>query len=40
MQVESNTSIPTDVYTHDNDTSDAECEQVVECTVTIFSYSF
>ena len=35
VRVESNTLISTDVYTHDNDTSDAECDPVVESTGTI-----
>jgi len=40
MRVESSTLIPTDVHTHDNDTSDVECEPVVKFTMTTFSYSF
>ena len=38
VRVECSTHIPTDVHTHDNDTSDAEYEPVVEFTVTTFSY--
>jgi len=30
VRVESSTHIPIDVHTHDNDTSDAECESVIE----------
>ena len=38
VRVESSITIPTDVHTYDNDPSDAECEPVVEFTVTTFSY--
>jgi len=38
MRVESSTLIRTDVHTHDNDISDAECEPIVESTRTTFSY--
>ena len=40
VRVESNTPIPTDVHTHDNDTSDAECEPLVESTLSTFSPYF
>jgi len=30
VRVKSSTHIPTDVHTHDNNTSDAECESVIE----------
>jgi len=32
VRVESSTPIPTEVHTHNNDTSDAECEPIVEST--------
>jgi len=38
VRVESKTPISADVLTHDNDTSDAKCEPVVESTLTIFNY--
>jgi len=38
VRVKSNTLIPTNVHTHDNDTSDVECEPLIESTMAIFSY--
>jgi len=38
VRVKSSTLVPTDVHTHDNDTSDVECESVVESTVTNSDY--